>query len=49
LANENILKYESVLKLNIHEVHMFLAHKIDKGKLREELMKPMQGDKVISL
>jgi len=27
---------------------MFLAHKIDKGKLREEIMKP-QGDKVTML
>lgn len=39
LAKGNILKIDKVLDKNIHEFHLFLAHKIDKQKLKERLMK----------
>lgn len=40
LAKGNLLKYEKVLKLNVHKIHLYLSHKIDKQKLKAELMRP---------
>ncbi len=40
LAHGNILNFEKILNLNVHEIHTFLAHKIDRAKLEEELRKP---------
>jgi hypothetical protein len=37
LAKGNILKFDKVLKLNVHEVHVFLAHKMDLQKLKAKL------------
>ena len=39
LANNNILNYEKVLKLNVHVMHTFLAHDSDKQKLEASLRK----------
>jgi hypothetical protein len=40
LAKGNILKFDKILKMNIHEVHIFLAHKNDLSKLKASLRKP---------
>ena len=37
LAKGNILKMEKIGKMNIHEIHLFLAHKIDRAKLKSKL------------
>ncbi len=37
LAKGKIWKYDYVFNLNIHEMHVFLAHKIDKDKLKARL------------
>jgi len=42
------LKYDKVLAKNVHEVHLFLAHRIEKKKLKAEIMKP-KSDKDIQL
>lgn len=39
LARNDINKIEKVLKKNVHEVHIFLAHKIDKQKLKAQIMR----------
>lgn len=40
LAKGKLWKYKEVLKLNIHEIHLYLAHRLDKKKLKAEIMKP---------
>lgn len=39
LAKGKIWKYKEVLKMNIHETHLYLAHKIEKQKLKANIMK----------
>ena len=39
LAKGNILNYKKIVKLNVHEIHLFLAHKIDKMKMKASVMK----------
>lgn len=39
LAGDNILNMNAVLEMNIHEIHIFLAHRIDRQKLEEQLRK----------
>jgi len=39
MASGDILKVEEVLKINVWEMHTFLAHKIDKQKLEARLRK----------
>lgn len=29
---------DKILKMNVHEVHLFLSHKIDKQKLKHKIM-----------
>tara|TARA_R100001198_G_C5200177_1_gene189490 strand:+ start:450 stop:581 length:132 start_codon:yes stop_codon:yes gene_type:complete len=36
----NILKMNKVLKINVHEAHVFLAHKIDRKKYKGKIRKP---------
>ena len=38
LCKGKIWKLETVLNTNIHELHLFLAHKIDKQKLKHKIM-----------
>ncbi len=40
LAKMNILKMNKVLKINVHEAHVFLAHKIDRKKYKGKIRKP---------
>jgi len=40
------LKYDKVLKLNVHEIHVFLCHKVDKNNLKAELMKPKKDNQI---
>ena len=37
LAKGNILRINKVLEINVYEMHTFLAHLIDKEKLKAEL------------
>jgi hypothetical protein len=39
VSKGDILKMAKVFKKNVHEFHLFVAHKIDKQKLKERLMK----------
>jgi len=39
LADNDLLKIDSVLEKNVWETHTFLAHKIDKQKLEASLRK----------
>lgn len=39
ISKGDILKMSKVLNKNVHEFHLFVAHKIDKQKLKERLMK----------
>jgi hypothetical protein len=49
LAKGNILKIEKILKLNVHYIHKFLAHKIDKQKLKAKIMKQGNNTNTIEL
>ena len=40
LANNDILKIDKVLATKVHEFHTFLAHKLDRQKIEEQLRKP---------
>lgn len=37
LADDNILNMKKVLKIPVHEMHIFLAHKFDKMTQEEKL------------
>ena len=39
LANDDILKMKKILKKSIHEVHLFLAHRIDRQIVESNLRK----------
>jgi hypothetical protein len=39
MAKGNVLKFDKILKLPVHEMHTFLAHKIDRQKLKANLRK----------
>jgi hypothetical protein len=37
-------KIKDTLKLNVHEVHLFLAHKIDKMKMMHKVQTQQNGN-----
>lgn len=39
MAKGNVLRFDKILNLNVHEFHTFLAHKIDRRKLKADLRK----------
>jgi len=39
LANNDILKMDAVLDKNIHYLHLFLSHKLDRAKMEARLRK----------
>ena len=46
LAKGRLWKYKEVLKLNVHEIHLYLAHRLDKQKLKAEIMRPKKDNEI---
>jgi len=40
LAKGRIWKHKTIEKMNVHELHLKLAHDIDNSKLKAEIMRP---------
>jgi len=44
LSNDDLHKVKDTLKLNVHEAHLFLAHKIDKMKMIHKVHTQPKGN-----
>ena len=44
ISNDNVHKVDETLRLNVHEFHIFLAHKIDKMKMLHAVQTAPKGN-----
>lgn len=48
MANDDVLRIKEIEDLNVHEMHVFLAHKKDRNELEAHLRKP-KGSNTVEL
>jgi hypothetical protein len=44
MSNDNVHNVDETLRLNVHEFHIFLAHKIDKMKMLHAVQTAPKGN-----